>query len=86
MAEYKILYWQEIPTQVRVEEGGDEISLELHPRFQEMIDAIATQRGVTGTDQYLEQWHWSDPQERPGSAREVAEALKQELEAQFPAE
>ena len=29
MAEYQVLYWQEIPSQVRAEEGGEEVKLEL---------------------------------------------------------
>jgi hypothetical protein len=42
---------------------------------------MAMQRGLQGTDDFLEQWHWSDEEERDGPAREVAEAVVAELEA-----
>jgi hypothetical protein len=37
--------------------------------------------GLQAADDYLAQWKWSEEEEREGSAREVAEALKAELEA-----
>src|SRR5438552_2780938 len=80
---YKILYWQEIPSQIKAEDdAGDEVSLELAARFAEHIDQIAAKRGFQNSDVYLAHWKWSDEQERSGSAREVAEAVKAELESQ----
>ena len=73
---------QEIPSQIKVEDDQDEVSLPLPEHFQERIDELAAQRGLQGSDDYLAQWNWSDEQERPGSAHEVAEAIKAELEAQ----
>jgi hypothetical protein len=81
MATYKILYWQEIPSQVKAEDDRDEVNLPLPARFMERVDRIAMQRGLAGSDDFLEQWHWSEEQEREGSAREVAEAVMAELEA-----
>ncbi|HTL29650.1 MAG TPA: virulence factor [Tepidisphaeraceae bacterium] len=78
----KILYWQEVPSQVKVEDDeGNEATIELAPKFAERIDSLAAQRGFQESDKYLAQWKWSDEQERPGSARQVAEAVKSELEA-----
>ena len=81
MATYTILYWQEIPSQIKAEDDLDGLTLPLDPRFMERIDLLAAQRGLQGTDDYLAQWRWSDPQERDGSAEEVARAVKRELEA-----
>ena len=81
MATYKIMYWQEVPSQVRCEDDEDEVSLEMPPKFIALIDRLAMERGLAGTDDYLAQWHWSEEQEREGSAREVAEALVAELAA-----
>jgi hypothetical protein len=87
MARYQVLYWRDIPAQVRVEGGHEDVTLELDPRAQQRIDSVAMQLGLQGTDAYLEQWHWSDPREREGSAQDVAAAIKRELEAQLdPAE
>jgi cvfA/B/C family virulence factor len=81
MATYKILYWQEVPTQVKVDDGIDDVTVQLDGRFMEHIDRLAVMRGLQDADDYLAQWKWSDEQEREGSAQEVAEALKAELEA-----
>lgn len=79
---YKILYWQEIPVQISVESDEDELSVPLPPRFMERVDALAVQRGLQGGDDYLNQWKWSETQEREGeSAAAVAQAIKQDLEA-----
>jgi hypothetical protein len=84
MATYKILYWQEIPSQVKADDGIDEVSVPLPDRFVERIDQLAMKRGLVGTDDYLAQWHWSDEEERDGTAAEVAAAIQAELEAQWP--
>ena len=81
MATYKVLYWQEIPTQVKAEDGADDVTVMLAPKFMAYIDVLATQRGLQVADDYLAQWKWSEEQERDGSAQEVAEAVKAELEA-----
>jgi len=79
---YKILYWQEIPSQVKAEDDvGNEVTLELASKFADHIDALAQKRGFTKGDDYLAQWKWSDEEQRNGSAQEVAQQVKAELEA-----
>ena len=80
MAIYKILYWQEVPSQIKAEDELDEVTLPLSARFIEHIDQLAGQRGLQGADDYLAQWQWGQETERAGSAREVAEAVRSELE------
>jgi len=82
MATYKILYWQEVPSQIKAEDAVDDVTVVLPPAFQERIDHLALQKGLQNSDDYLEQWHWSDEQEREGSALEVAEQVKAELESE----
>jgi len=81
MATYKILFWQEIPTQIKAEDDIDDVTMQLDDRFMAQIDILAAKRGLQSTDDYLAQWKWSDEQEREGSAHEVAAAVKAELEA-----
>jgi Virulence factor len=81
LALYKILYWQEIPAQIKAEDEADDVTLMMDGRFMAQIDHLATQRGLTDADQYLAQWRWTEEQEREGSARQVAEAVKAELES-----
>ena len=82
MATYKVLYWQEIPSQIRAEDESTDVSVELPQKFSARIDAMAAERGLTGADDYLAQWHWSDEEDRDGSAQEVADAVRRELEAE----
>jgi hypothetical protein len=81
MATYKILYWQEIPTQIKVEDDSDDVTVMLDERFMAQVDILAARRGLQSADDYLAQWKWSEEEERDGSAQEVADALKAELEA-----
>lgn len=81
MATYKILYWQEIPTQFKVEDEVEDITVMLDDKFMKQVDIVAAKLGLQDADDYLAQWRWSDEEDRDGSAREVAEALKAELEA-----
>ena len=81
MTTYKILYWQEIPTQIKAEDEAEDVSVMLDGRFMAQVDILAAKRGLQAADDYLAQWKWTEEAEREGSAREVAEALKAELEA-----
>ncbi len=53
----------------------------LDDKFMKQVDIVAAKRGLQGSDDYLAQWKWSEEEEREGSAREVAETVKAELEA-----
>ena len=79
----RVLYWQEMPAQVRAtDDVGNEVTLELAPRFAARIDLLANKRGLTAGDAYMEQWKWSEDMERDGSASDTAAAVRAELEAQ----
>jgi hypothetical protein len=80
MTTYKILYWQEIPSQIKAEDDQDDVTLPFPQKFMERIDKLAAARGLSAADDYLAQWHWSEEQEREGSARQVAAAVVAELE------
>ena len=81
MALFQVLYWQDIPAQVKAWDDFDESKIELGPRFVALIDQAAQSQGLTGTDEYLAQWRWGDELERDGTAQEVADAVRRELEA-----
>ena len=81
MATYKVLYWQEIPSQIKAEDELEDITVQMQDRFQEQIDLMAARRGLQDADAYLAQWKWSEEEDREGSAEDVAEAVKAELEA-----
>jgi hypothetical protein len=81
MATYKILSWQEVPSQIKVEDETDDITVRMPDSFQERIDPMAARRGLQESDAYLALWKWSEEEEREGSAEEVARAVRAELEA-----
>jgi hypothetical protein len=81
VAKYKILYWKEIPTQIKVEDDFDDVTVMLDERFMTLIDARAMKLGLQDTDSFLAQWNWGEEEEREGPAHEVAAALKVEIEA-----
>jgi len=81
MATYKILYWQEIPTQIKAEDDSDDVTVMLDDKFMKLVDILAAKRGLQDADDYLAQWKWTEEEAREGSAQQVAETLKAELEA-----
>ncbi len=84
MAKFQILYWHDIPLQVRAGNRRNRASIELAPRFQTAVDQAAMAAGLTGTGDYLDGFRWSEMQERDGSNEEVAAAAAAEIEASYP--
>jgi len=84
MATYRIVTWKGIPASVEAEDGTDSVTLELSERFQMLIDSVAMQLGLQDSDAYLELWSRGEPQDRAGTAREVAEAVAADIENRFP--
>jgi len=84
MATYQVLYWFDIPVQVKASIGRNRRTVPLTDRFAEAVDAAAMASGLIGSDAYTEQFRWGDAQERDGEPEEVAAAVAAELEAQYP--
>lgn len=83
MTFYQILYWQDIPSQIKVWDDLDEEKFELPQKFMIKIDQVAKEQGLTSEDDYLLQWRWGEEQELPGTINEIAEKVKKELEQKF---
>jgi len=84
VATYQIIAWKDIPVVVEARDGMETVTRQLSDRFQALIDSVAMQLGLQDSEAYLEQWTRGAVQERPGPAREVAEAIAEELENRFP--
>jgi hypothetical protein len=76
----QVLYWQEIPSVVRV----GEVKRQLSEWFQQEIDRVAMAQGLAGSDAYLEHWEWRDLGDRDGDPAVVADAVEAELVAGHP--
>jgi hypothetical protein len=84
MASYQIIAWRGVPASIEVRDATEALTVALSDRFQQLIDSAAMQLGLHESEAYIEQWSRSEAQERPGSAREVADLVAAELEARFP--
>jgi hypothetical protein len=83
MTKYIILNWQDLPSLVEATDDEGTHKIQLSQRFQALIDHVAMESGLMGSDAYLDAWNKSDAQEREGTAEEVAKAVAEEIEAQF---
>jgi len=84
MAKYQILYWHDIPTQVRATDENGRVGKQLPERFQLAIDEAAMSAGLVGDDGYTAGFNWGEEEERDGTAEEVAEAIVAELDEKTP--
>jgi hypothetical protein len=77
----QILYWQDVPSVIKATgDDGSEVKRQLPDWYQQEIDKRAMVQGLAASDAYLEQWHWSEPEERPGSPDDVLDAVERELD------
>jgi hypothetical protein len=84
---YQIIYWRDIPAQVKAQAGrGERAGRQLSERFERAIDRAAMHAGLINSDDYLNEWRKSEWQEREGSPADVVEAVAAELEAAYPEE
>jgi len=80
-SKYQILYWQDIPSELKAWNDFDEVKMSLPEKFVIKIDASAQKQGLISHDAYAAHLHWGETIERAGSPREVAEAVRKELVA-----
>jgi hypothetical protein len=77
----QVLYWQDVPSVIKATgDDGSEVKRQLPEWYQQEIDKRAMVQGLTDSDAYLEQWHWTEPEERPGSPDDVIDAVERELD------
>ena len=83
MAQYRILYWREIPSMVEAFDEGERVQVPLSARFQELIDVVAMRESASDSASYLAGWHQGAVENRAGSAKAVAAEVAAELEASY---
>jgi hypothetical protein len=82
VATVQVLYWQDVPSLVKAADGSKR---QLSDWFQQEIDRRAMEQGLVGSDAYLEQWQWAEPEEREGAVNDVLDEVEAELLKAFPA-
>lgn len=84
--QYQIVYWRDIPAQIKVRQGSRRVSRQLTSRFQEAIDEAAMRGQATDTDDYLAEWRSSEWQTSEEDAEQLADALAAQIEKEYSAE
>jgi hypothetical protein len=51
-----VIYWRDIPAQVKARTGRRRVSAPLSDRFMIAVDRAATRAGKTSTDEYIAEW------------------------------
>lgn len=76
MSTYRVLAWRGIPTQVEVTADDGTVAKRPMARwFMQEISRITMREGLAGTDEYLDEFAWTDPVRRDGDAETVLEAV-----------
>lgn len=51
-----VIYWRDIPAQVKAQAGRERVSAPLSDRFMIAVDGAATRANKTKTDEYIAEW------------------------------
>lgn len=81
--QYQIIYWRDIPSQIKAKVKRKRMSRPLSDRFMQIIDAAAMSSGDTDTDDYLAQWKPSAWQPMEGEPNAFLDALVEKIEAEY---
>jgi len=84
MTRYRVLAWREILTQVEATDATGATVKRPMPRwFMQEVSRVTMREGLAATDDYLDEFEWSVPAEREGTADEVVTAVSAELCTRF---
>lgn len=84
MTKFQILYWHDIPVQVKARGEDGRVSKQLAGRFMEAVDEAAMAARQTEDSKYTAGFKWTKAEEREGTVQQVVEAVAAEIEAQYP--
>jgi hypothetical protein len=84
VANYQVMFWKHIPSQVKAWEGETQVKRMMPDRFQVAIDAFSMREGSTEMDAYLDGWQWGPVEERAGTPEDVVAAVIAELDSANP--
>ena len=84
MSSYKILYWKEIPTQIKYTDSeGSDSSYPLSLFFQQAIDAVAMHDGSISSGEYLDAWAWGETINSHESAEDIISGFDNNIPKSF---
>ena len=80
---YQLIYWRDIPSQVKAKVGRKRVSKPLSDRFLQTIDAAAMKSGDTDTDEYLAEWRTTEWQDIEGDVEPFLAELVAKIEMEY---
>lgn len=84
MATYQILFWHDIPVQVKAHDDEGRVNQPLPERFSAAVDSAAMASGITEAGVYADGYHWTEQRTRHGSAEQVVAEVTAELDSAYP--
>ena len=84
MARVRVMYWKEIPVQVKAQDEWEEVSIMLDDRFQQGVDAVSMLDGSSRSEDYMMGWQWGPITNVLGDARDAAQELAERFNGGFP--
>ncbi len=75
--------WRDIPAQIIVGKGRNAKKVKLPERFEQAIDRCAMKLNLTNTDEYLNEWHKTDPINLEGSIDEIIDLEQKKIEKEY---
>jgi hypothetical protein len=85
-SKYQVVYWRDIPAQVKARSNAVRSARQFSARFQEAIDAAAMISGAVGTDEYLAAWRTSDWQTGEGDVERLLDEIVARFEREYTEE
>ena len=86
MTTYRIMYWHDIPYQIKAQDAQGVIKQPLSNRFSQAINSASIARQKYENNAYANGWKWSKKQTTEASAQEIIVTLSAELESSFDRE
>jgi hypothetical protein len=83
MSDITLIYWRDIPAQVRIGRGRKAARAVLPERFEQAIDRVAMRIGGTDGDGYMAEWRDVAVGTATGDLQAAADAKAAELDATF---
>jgi hypothetical protein len=83
MTKYQIIYWRDIPVQVRARNRRSRHTQPLSTRFQQAVHRAAFRaKAINGFD-YIEEWRTTDWQEQAAAAVDIIVTIADSLEKAY---
>ena len=80
---YQIIYWRDIPAQIKVRAKRQRLSRPLPKRFEVAIDEAAMRANKTESEDYLAEWRNGDWHEVEGEPETLLAQVVADLESKY---